>query len=244
MLVERPIARVLSAVVASAALAACTATVTGDKPGQGQTITVEVVPADAHLAPGEQLQFTAVVTGTADTAVSWEVLTLGGGTIDATGLYTAPATAGSYLIQGTNKKNPNSRGKGRIIVSSSPVTVSIAPSAGATSACQSLTFTATVTGLPDGSVSWSVQEGAAGGTVTAGGVYTAPSAAGTYHLIATSQADPTSSATVPVDVTVKVLGVVVSPSQITTPPGGSALFTATVTTTCGTSTATQVVSAN
>jgi hypothetical protein len=126
----------------------------------------------------------------------------------------------------------------------SPVAVSIAPSAGAADACQSLTFTATVTGSQDTAVSWSVQEGAAGGAITAGGVYTAPSSAGTYHVIATSRAAPSSSAAVPVAVTEKVLSVAVSPSQISIPAGGSARFTATVTTTCGTSTATQVVYAN
>jgi hypothetical protein len=49
-----------------------------------------------------------------------------------------------------------------------------------------------------------VQEGAAGGTITAGGVYTAPSAAGTYHVIGTSAADPSKSATATVVVYVPV----------------------------------------
>jgi len=39
-------------------------------------------------------------------------------------------------------------------------------------------------------VSWSLREGATGGSVTAGGLYTAPSATGTFHLIATSKANP------------------------------------------------------
>ncbi|HTS57727.1 MAG TPA: kelch repeat-containing protein [Terriglobales bacterium] len=39
-------------------------------------------------------------------------------------------------------------------------------------------------------VSWSLQEGATGGSVTAGGLYTAPSTTGTFHLIATSMANP------------------------------------------------------
>ena len=38
---------------------------------------------------------------------------------------------------------------------------------------------------------WSVQEGASGGTIDATGRYTAPTAAGTYHVVATSVADPT-----------------------------------------------------
>jgi WD40 repeat protein len=49
-------------------------------------------------------------------------------------------------------------------------------------------------------VTWSVQEGAAGGSISAGGLYTAPTAAGTFHLVATSNANPKLSATAPVAV--------------------------------------------
>lgn len=59
------------------------------------------------------------------------------------------------------------------------------------------TFTATVTGLSGpnaGAVVWSVQEGVAGGSITPGGVYTAPPTVGTYHVVAVSQADPTRQA--------------------------------------------------
>jgi Zn-dependent metalloprotease len=62
------------------------------------------------------------------------------------------------------------------------------------------TFTATVTDAPTGSVTWAIQEGAAGGAITAGGVYTAPSTFGTYHVVATSVADPSKSATITVRV--------------------------------------------
>lgn len=47
---------------------------------------------------------------------------------------------------------------------------------------------------------WTVEEGVSGGTVTSGGFYTAPSNAGTYHVSATSVADPSKSATAAVSV--------------------------------------------
>jgi len=48
-------------------------------------------------------------------------------------------------------------------------------------------------------VSWFIQEGATGGMIDATGKYTAPNAAGTFHVIATGAADGTSgSATVTV----------------------------------------------
>jgi hypothetical protein len=41
----------------------------------------------------------------------------------------------------------------------------------------------------DAAASWSVQE-SSGGTITSGGLYTAPGAKGTFHVVATSKADP------------------------------------------------------
>ncbi|MBI1745554.1 MAG: beta-propeller fold lactonase family protein [Acidobacteria bacterium] len=61
------------------------------------------------------------------------------------------------------------------------------------------TFSATVTGSANTSVTWSVVE-VNGGSITASGIYTAPLTLGTYHLIATSVADSTKSATITVTV--------------------------------------------
>jgi hypothetical protein len=47
---------------------------------------------------------------------------------------------------------------------------------------------------------WALEEGAAGGTITSTGLYTAPSGVGTYHMTATSVADPSKSATSTVSV--------------------------------------------
>jgi hypothetical protein len=55
-------------------------------------------------------------------------------------------------------------------------------------------FSAAVTGSIDSSVTWAVQEGAPGGLVNASGLYTAPSTVGTFHVVATSNADRAKSA--------------------------------------------------
>jgi hypothetical protein len=110
-------------------------------------------------------------------------------------------------------------------------------------ACTQFTFSATVTGATDRSVTWSVQEGAAGGTITAAGVYTAPSTAGTYHVVATSRADTTKRSVATVSVSDRIVSVAVSPSQTQLSPGATARFTATVTTTCGTFTSATTVTA-
>lgn len=55
-------------------------------------------------------------------------------------------------------------------------------------------FTATVTGLANNGINFSVQEDT-GGSITSTGLYTAPNIPGTFHVIATSTADPTRKAT-------------------------------------------------
>jgi len=49
-------------------------------------------------------------------------------------------------------------------------------------------------------VNWSIQEGSAGGDVNYAGIYTAPATEGVYHVVATSKADPSKSATATVSV--------------------------------------------
>ncbi|MEO6327075.1 MAG: PKD domain-containing protein [Thermoanaerobaculia bacterium] len=83
---------------------------------------------------------------------------------------------------------------------SAGIAVSISPSTASLAPAGTQPFTATVTGTSNLGVSWSVQQGAAGGAVTAQGLYTAPATAGTYQVIAASQADTSRTATATVTV--------------------------------------------
>jgi chitinase len=74
--------------------------------------------------------------------------------------------------------------------SSPPVAIAVAPQVAAVDPGKTQAFVATVTGVANQSVSWSVQE-AGGGTITAAGLYTAPAVHGTYHVVATSHVDRT-----------------------------------------------------
>jgi len=81
--------------------------------------------------------------------------------------------------------------------------VTIAPQVASTTPNGSLTFVATVTGLSGGqssAVQWNVQEGTTGGTIDGSGHYTAPGSTGTFHVVATSVADSSKSATATVTV--------------------------------------------
>jgi Galactose oxidase, central domain len=77
---------------------------------------------------------------------------------------------------------------------SSAVSVAINPSAATVTEGGSLSFLATVKGAADTRVTWSVQVGATGGSITSSGVYTAPNTLGAYSVVATSVADATASA--------------------------------------------------
>src|SRR5712692_2415457 len=81
-----------------------------------------------------------------------------------------------------------SRGSAAVSITISPSTVNL-PAAGTQQ------FTAIVTGSSDTSAVWTVQEGPSGGSVTNSGLYSAPGVVGTYHVVATSNADNTKTAT-------------------------------------------------
>ncbi len=80
------------------------------------------------------------------------------------------------------------------------VTVAVSPDSASLSAGGTQTFASAVANATNTSVIWSVQEGAGGGSITSTGAYTAPSAAGTYHVVATSVAAPSVRGTAAVTV--------------------------------------------
>ncbi len=84
---------------------------------------------------------------------------------------------------------------------SNGVVIAIVPYTATVAEGGTLTFTANVANGSSQDATFSVEEGAAGGTITSGGIYTAPETTGTFHVVATSVADPTKTATASVTVT-------------------------------------------
>jgi hypothetical protein len=232
------------------ALASCSAAGTNSVESvpqpQPQAVAVAVTPDAVQVQVGKTQAFQAVVTGSADTSVSWAVAEgTAGGNVSTVGFYTAPGTAGTYHVVATSNADASKSATATLTVTAAPpptpVTVAITPAAPAVDACKSVTFSAAVTGSTNTGVTWAVQEGVTGGSISAQGVYSAPSTDGTYHVVATSKADTSVSKVVPVVVANRVLSVVVNPANITVPSGGSTQFAATVTTTCGSVTALRSV---
>lgn len=73
------------------------------------------------------------------------------------------------------------------------ISVQVAPTPGPLTVEGTRAFTAQVSGSTDTRVTWRVAEGAAGGTISATGVYQAPATPGTYTVVAQSVADNTRS---------------------------------------------------
>jgi len=64
--------------------------------------SVLVWPTLPAVAPNETVNFTAVVIGSANQQVTWSVVEANGGAITNTGVYTAPATTGTYHVTATS----------------------------------------------------------------------------------------------------------------------------------------------
>ncbi len=215
---------------------------------------VSLAPLVAEVPPGGSVAFTASVTGTSNAEVAWSIEEgSAGGSVTPSGLYTAPAAAGTYHLVAASQADPAKLEGATVYVVAQPeakpqaepqpeappvtvpVAVSLGPSWSTLDACGSVTFRASVTGSGNTAVLWSVREGQAGGTVSQAGVYTAPSTAGTFHVVAASVADPARSAEATVAVgPEKVLSVAVTPGSTSVSPTGALAFSAIVTTSCGT----------
>lgn len=153
-----------------------------------QPISVVVSPASANVPQGGTQAFSAVVSNASNTAVNWKVQETGGGSVSNTGLYTAPNTAGTFHVVATSQADGTKTATATVSVPS--VSVAINPQASTVTLSGIQIFAATVTGTIDTAVTWTIREGLAGGAIDASGDYSAPNTVGTFHVLATSAADP------------------------------------------------------
>jgi hypothetical protein len=147
-------------------------------------VTVSVAPTAVSAAVGATQQFTATVTSTSNTAITWSVA--GGapnGTITSTGLYTAPATVPNppqVTVTATSQADTTKFASAIVTVTSaSPTSVSVSPSAATVPNFGTQQFTASVNGSPSTAVTWQVNSIAGGtqanGFISTSGLYVAPS---------------------------------------------------------------------
>src|SRR5258706_15040213 len=125
-------------------------------------IEVTVKPATGSWVLGVQMAFTAAVTTTTDTAVSWSVNGVPNGdtalgTITSAGVYAAPAdlpSPATVQITATSHADPARSGTGNLAITSD-ITLNLTPNPASVELGATQTFQATVTssGHPDPSAS-------------------------------------------------------------------------------------------
>jgi hypothetical protein len=200
---------------------------------------VAVLPGGVTLRHGQRQQFTAPVVEPRHAGVTWSVTARGqapAGTIDATGLYTAPSSGDcSDLITATSVLDPTAMATATVLCASDSATlVSVSPAGVDLYAGEEQVFSAAVSSSPDQRVTWSVAgsvPGAAQGFIDSTGRYRAPLTGGCHDVVtATSLIDPSASGTA----TVRCLSnsgatVTVAPASVLLAHGAQQQFAATVT---------------
>lgn len=220
----------------------------GSSKSSGVAITIS--PTAASVITNRTQVFTGVVTGSSNTAITWSLTCASGvtantcGSIDATGLYTAPATlptttsgttttvAPTVTVKGTAQADTSKTATATLTIVTG-ISITITPTTATVGTKETFLFKATVnnpgcniTSNPTcDNVTWSVSTTLTGvGTIgSTTGVYTAPTAVpspSTVIVTATSVADTSVTATASVSVVTAANPTVTSVSPNTTALGG------------------------
>ena len=148
---------------------------------------LELQPANSEVSPGDTVMF-AALNGDTDTPTTWKVLETGGGVVDESGTYVAPDVEGTFHVVAA--KSATTTAMAAVVVKNGRLgNLTIRPRAAAVASGAQLQFTAQARGAA-AEVTWAIEEGATGGTITASGLYTAGAAAGIFSVVARSVADP------------------------------------------------------
>jgi galactose oxidase-like protein/Kelch motif protein len=162
-------------------------------------VSVIVTPAGiGQVWQGTHVQFSAEVIGTPNQSITWIVKEgSNGGTIDRTGLYTAPAAAGTFHVVATSQADATASGTASVQVP--PLTVSISPASPTLRIGGKQLFSGFALAANQ-NVTWKLQEDSTAGSITPDGLYTAPSEPGIFHLIATAVFNTNVSSTAPITI--------------------------------------------
>ena len=218
--------------------------------GTSSAVGVSISPTGATLQVGHSQQFTATVSNTSNTAVTWLVNgTVGGdstlGTISSTGLYTAPSSVpspSSVSVTAQSVADTSKSASANVnITATLAISVSVSPTSASLQIGHSQQFAATVSNTSNTAVTWLVNGTVGGdstlGTISSTGLYTAPSSVpspSSVSVTAQSVADTSKSASATVNISAPPVSVSISPTGATLQVGHSKQFTATVSNTSNT----------
>jgi uncharacterized protein YjdB len=171
--------------------------------------SVTISPTTANVATGGTEQFSATVQGTVtNKSISWST---NSGTITSAGVFTAASTPGTATITVTSLADPTKTAKAVVTIAAPVVnSVTISPTTASIATGATQQFSASVSGtVSNKGITWSTSAG----TISAGGLVTAPATAGKVTVTATSLADKTKSASASITVSAPtVTGVSISPT--------------------------------
>lgn len=204
--------------------AACTLVEDGEavRPGPIRpAVALHVEPSAPTTHTGGTIRFHAIDDRGALANVTWSVGDpAAGGTVDAFGIYRAPALAGTYEVVATGAADPAQRATAHVTVRE--VAIEVAPLAAELDQGGTVALAATIEGADDAAVTWSAEAG----EITADGLYTAPYAAGRFRVTATSVADPARAASA--TISVRELQIAVDPWNVTIDQGATTQLAAVV----------------
>jgi hypothetical protein len=194
--------------------------------GTAAQVAIVLSPISESIDVGQKLQFTAKVSGTTNTAVNWSVTGYGCagsacGTITTGGLYMAPAVQPNpaiVFVTATSVADPTKSDTATLTINTA-LAISLTPASATVDVNTTKQFTAKVTGTSNTTVDWSVSgvgcSGAACGTISSAGLYTAPATIptpATVTIKATSAANSSVSSSATVTV-VSPISVSVTPAS-------------------------------
>ena len=171
------------------------------------TISVAITENSVSLAAGESYQFSATVTGTANTSVTWNLSDCSGaacGVISSSGYYTAPSAipvSATIKVAATSQADPSK--SDFVTVLHQPIFVTVSPQAAWVKAGGSTSFAASVKhDIKTGGVTWALSCsssdcGRLSNSISDSVLYTAPPTfpdPATVVLTAASITDPSKSA--------------------------------------------------
>jgi hypothetical protein len=162
-------------------------------------IGIAIAPSAITLGSGATAQFSALVTNTTNTGVTWKTSS---GTISSTGFFTAPQVSANTTatVTATSVADPTKSAGASVSITAPPVVgVVVTPATASVASGTGQQFSALVSNTSNVAITWSATKG----VVSTSGYYTAPQVTSNTSatVTATSVADPTKSASSSVTIT-------------------------------------------
>jgi hypothetical protein len=194
-------------------------------------VVVTLSPSTVTILQGATTPFTATVAGAVNQSVTFQVDGISGGngvvgTVDASGVYTAPAAGtGAHTVTATSVSDPSSSTTSTVTVNQ-PIAVAVSPANPSMDHGASQVFSASVTGTAsDLSVTWSASAGTINPTT---GAFTAPSSASTASVTITARSNADNTTVGTTTVTLNPMGITLDTNALALALNGTHTFTASV----------------